>query len=307
MQLTMAAGWSRILGATGVLALCASGCARMAQEGDFEELGLIDASSEPPPGLLHPVPPEDLVAVHDRGRRIHQMERALVLAYEQGMNQVGSAGTDAVLPLVDVDPGGRSAQVSFVRWRPGSDGQLPPLRSDSAERWLVVSLLLSPDQVLDVEILQGPIPKGSHLATRVDTVVAAAGRARDLAPGVVYHFHDLYEQVPVDPEKPAKGDEVISKVYGLSADGQGADLEITVEPPARRHEAVVLGGFVVHEPGAALSDPIVVQTPSPSPITVTRAMQRGTEAGTIAVQSPQGEWTVAAGTGLLQRAGSSEP
>ena len=123
---------SWILGALGGLALSAAGCARMADEGDFEELGLVGASSEPPPGLQHPVAAEDLVAVHDRGRRIHQLERAMLLAYEQGMNQVGDPGTEAVLPIADVDPGGRSAQVTFVRWRPGTDGQLPPLRSDSA-------------------------------------------------------------------------------------------------------------------------------------------------------------------------------
>lgn len=297
---------STILGAVGLLAL-AGGCARMANEGDFEELGLGNASSEPPPGLLFPVPPEDLVAVHDRGRRLHQLERALVLAYEQGMNQVGDPGTDAVLPLVDVDPGGRSAQVLFVRWRPGTDGQLPPLRADTAERWLMVSLLLSPDQVLDVEILSGKLAKGSHLATRVDTLVAAAGRARELAPGVVFHFFDVYEQVPIDPDKPAKGDEVLARIYGLSADGRGADVELVVAPPHRRHEAEVRSGIVVHEGGAALADPIVVQTPSPGPITVVRAMQRGTDAGTIPVRSARGEWTVAAGTGLLQRASAGEP
>jgi len=273
----------------------------MAEEGDLEQLGLRDASSEPPPGLLHPVLPDDLVAVHARGRLVYQLDRALMLAYEQGMHQVGSPGTDAVLPLVDVDPGGRSAQVLFVRWMPGSDGQLPPLRSDSAERWLMVSLLLSPDQILDVEILAGPIPKGSHVANRIDTLVSAAGRARDLAPGIVYHLHDLYEEVPIDPDKPVKGNKIVARVYALSADVQGPDLELAVEPPHRRHEAFVLGGVIVHEAGAAQADPIVVQTPTPGPITVARAMHRGTEAGSIAVHSQQGEWVVAAGTGLLRR------
>ncbi|MEX1366852.1 MAG: hypothetical protein AB1Z98_27240 [Nannocystaceae bacterium] len=297
---------STIVGALVALALGSTGCARMVEEGDLEAIGLSNASSEPPPGLLFPVPAEDLVAIHDRGRRIHQLERALVLAYEEGMNRVGDPGTDAVLPLVDVDPGGRSAQVLFIRWRPGLDGQMPPLRSDAAERWLMVSLLLSPDQVLDVEILTGALPEGSHLANRVDTLVAAAGRARDLAPGVVFHFHDLYEQVPIDPDKPVKGDKIVGRVYALSADGQGADLELAVEPPHRRHDALVLGGTVVHEPGAALADPIAIQTPTPGPLTVARVMARGLEAGPIGVQTPRGRWQLAGGTGVIQRAESSE-
>jgi hypothetical protein len=45
-----------------------------------------------------------------------------------------------------------------------------------------------------------------------------------------------------------------------------------------------------------------IDTPTPGPITVARAMQRGLEAGPITVQSPQGDWTVASGTGLVQRA-----
>lgn len=289
------------------LVASAPGCARMAQEGDFEEIGLVGASSEPPPGLLHPVAPADLVAVHDRGRLLHQHERALVLAYEQGMHQVGDPGTDAVLPLVDVDPGGRSAQVLFVRWPLSSDGQLPPLRADSAERWLVVSMLLSPDRILDVEILAGGVPKGSHVGTRIDSLIAAAERARQLAEGTVFHLYDLYEEVPIDPEKPIKGSQILAHVYALAADPGGPDLELFVAPPHRRHEASIRGGFVVHEAGATLEDPLRVQTDNPGPLTVARAMQRGDEAGSIAVQTPKGSWTIVARTGLLARQGADSP
>lgn len=277
----------------------------MAQEGEFEELGLGHASSEPPPGLMRPVAPDDLGSVHERGRLLHQLEKSLTMAYEDGLASVGSAGTDAVLPLVDVDPGGRSAQVMFVRWRPLADGQLPPLRASTAERWLLVSMLLTPDRVVDVELLQGPVAEGSHLATRVDTVVVAAERARQLAPGALFHLFDLYEEVPAQGRK-GSGTAVMGRVYALSADGDGPDLELVVAPPKRREPAAVTEAVVVHAPAMIFQDPMEIDTPTPGPITVARAMLRGLEAKPVTVQSPQGAWTVASGTGLVQRAETDE-
>ncbi|MEM7151516.1 MAG: hypothetical protein AAF799_01695 [Myxococcota bacterium] len=283
------------------LSLVATACAGTNNEDEFVGLGIANANSEPPPGLMRPISPEDLVQVHDRGRRLHQLERALVLAYEQGMHQVGDPGTDAVMPLVDVDPGGRSAQVVFVRWLPDQEGNLPELSSRTAERWLLVSLLMSPDKILDVEILNGPVPEGSHAARRIDTVIAAAGMVRTEAPGTVFHLHDVYEEVLADPDKPAKGKAVQSRVYALSSDGSGPDLELVINPPTRRKDAQTVSSTLVHEGRAALGDPIVVKTTNPNPITVTRAMLRGSEAGTIGVESTGGKWSVVAGSGLLQR------
>lgn len=290
-----------------VLALTAfAGCVRMAaEEDDLAQVGLRDASSEPPPGLLRPVAPDDLVSVHDRGRLVHQLEKALRMGYVDGMMTVGDPGTDAVLPLVDVDPGGRSAQALFVRWRPGTDGQRPPLSAATAERWLLVSMLLTPDRVVDVEILQGAVPAGSHLAGRIDTVLAAAERVRTLAPGAMVHLLDLYEEVPIDPARPARGTTIQGRVYALSADGDGPDLELTVARPERRKPAEVITAMVVHASAAA--DPLRIDTPTPGPVTVARAMLRGLEAGSITVQSPQGDWIVAAGTGLMRRADGGGP
>lgn len=282
------------------------GCVRMAAEGDdLEHVGLRDASSEPPPGLMRPVAPDDLVSVHDRGRLLHQLEKALRMGYADGMMTVGDPGTDAVLPLVDVDPGGRSAQALFVRWRPGPSGQRPPLSAATAERWLLVSMLLTPDRVVDVEILAGPVGAGSHLATRIDTVLAAAERVRTLAPGAMVHLLDVYEEVPVDPARPAKGTAMRGRVYALAADADGPDLELVVAPPERRKAPVVLETAVVH--AAASADPLRIATPSPGPVTVARAMLRGLDAGSITVQSPQGDWIVAAGTGLMRRAETASP
>lgn len=299
---TVRLGGSRlvqVLVAAGLVA--ASGCVRMATEDDdLAQLGLRNASSEPPPGLLRPVAPDDLVSVHDRGRLLHQLEKALRMGYVDGMMTVGDPGTDAVLPLVDVDPGGRSAQALFVRWRPGADGKRPALGSATAERWLLVSMLLTPDRVVDVEILQGGVEEGSHLATRIDTLVAAAERVRTLAPGTMVHLLDLYEEIPVDATKPAKGTTVQAHVYALAADADGADLELVVTPPRRRSPATVTQAAVVHASAAA--DPLRIETPTPGPVTVARAMLRGLDAGSITVQSPQGDWIVAAGTGLVRRA-----
>ena len=283
------------------LAVLAPACIRMAtEEDDLAEVGLRNASSEPPPGLLRPVAPDDLVSVHDRGRLLHQLEKALRMGYVDGMMTVGDAGTDAVLPLVDVDPGGRSAQAMFVRWRPGPDGKLPALSAATAERWLLVSMLLTPDRVVDVEILQGPVEAGSHLAGRIDILVAAAERARTLAPGAMFHLLDVYEEVPVDPKKPIKGSTIQGRVYALSADADGPDLELVVRPPQRRTPPTVTTATVVHASAAA--DPLQIETPTPGPVTVARALLRGLDAGSITVRSPQGDWIVAAGTGLMRRA-----
>ncbi len=286
--------------ALAAVLLLAPGCARVVEEGDLEPLGLVGASSEPPPGLMRPVVAEDLVAVHRRGVHVHRMERALRLAYEQGVMSVGNPGTNAVLPLVDVDPGGRSAQVLFVRWRPGTDGQMPPLLVENAERWLLVSLLLNPDRILDVELLQGGLDKG-HTADRVAVMLAAATRAREI-PDAMFHMLDVYEQVPVEPDKPAKGNKVIGHLYALSADADGPDLEFEVDLPQRRQAAAVLKMVEVHQPGATLVDPIKVQTPTPGPITVARVMLRGAEAGEVFVRAGDQAWTVAAATGVLSRA-----
>jgi hypothetical protein len=285
------------------LSLAAAGCVRMAKEDDLEGVGLRGASSEPPLGLLRPVAPDDLVAVHDRGRLLHQLEKALHMGYVDGMMTVGDPGTDAVLPLVDVDPGGRSAQALFVRWRPNPDGSKPPLLATTAERWLLVAMLLTPDRVVDVEILQGPVEEGSPLATRIDVVLAAAERVRTLTPGVVFHLLDLYEEAPAapgKPGKPTKGPNAQARVYALSADGDGPDVELVVALPQRRSPAAVTSAAVVH--ADAKADPLVIETPSPGPMTVARAMLRGLDAGSITVRSPQGDWSVAAGTGLVERA-----
>lgn len=280
-----------------------SGCARMVEEGDLEQMGLSQASSEPPPGVLRPVESADLAAVHRRGQLLHQLEKTLDMAYTQGLHAVGSPGEGAVvMPLVDVDPGGRSAQVLFVRWRPNDQGVLPPLDWSTAERWLLVSMLLSPDRVLDVEVLQGAVPEGSHLATRVDCLVAAAQSARALAPDSVFHLLDLYEEVPVEPGKPAKGKTLQAHVYAMSADGDGVDLEVLVSLPRKRQPAEAREAWLVHEVGAVLTDPIRIETDNPGPITVARAMMRGLEAGEVEVVSAQGRWTVVSGTGLVRRA-----
>ena len=56
--------WPVVAAVALVAAAAATGCVRMKEEGDFEELGLVGASSEPPPGLVRPVAPDDLMAVH---------------------------------------------------------------------------------------------------------------------------------------------------------------------------------------------------------------------------------------------------
>lgn len=291
---------------------------------EFEGLGLVSASSEPPPGVLMPVSDVDLVAVTERGRLLQKMERALVLAYEQGVARVGGVpATDVVLPLVDVDPGGKSAQVMFVRWHGAATKELDPIE---AERWILVSILMEPDRVLDVELLAGGIEAGSHFQRRIQTLLAAARTLSESAPGDLFHLLDLYER----EDAADSASQVLGHVYALSADGDAADLEILVDAPApvrkveskksqqkkSRKPLEVRSSRTVHPRGRGAASPIVVELPQPAPITVARAMLLGPQAGDVLVlaqgpsqnpSQPVQKFTVSAASGTISAVAGETP
>lgn len=290
-----------------LLAACAHEKAQ--PKDDLEGLGLVGASSEPPPGVLLPVSDVDLVAVTERGRLLQKMERALVMAYEQGVTRVGGIPeSDVVLPLVDVDPGGKSAQVMFVRWRGDAKKELDPA---VAERWLLVSILLDPDRVLDVELLAGDVDPASHPYRRVHTLLAAARKLAEVAHGDLFHLLDLYERE--DPSD--AGSKVLGHVYALSADGDAADLEVVVGEPAGRagkkggtKPPEVRSSRTVHPEGRGVASPIVVTLAQPAALTVARAMLLGPQAGEVLVlaEGDAGaavQFTVSAVSGAISRVG----
>lgn len=300
----------RGVGALLCLALAgglSTGCARAAKEGDFAALGIHGANSEPPPGLHAPVAHTDFESISKRGRLLYAMERALLLAYEDGMHAVGDPGAVAVLPLVDVDPGGNSAQVVFVRWPTRSEGKQPELTVENAERWLLVSIVLNPDQVLDVELITGGIEEDTHAARRIQSILAAAESLRGQAPGQMFHLLDLYETRPVETKKKKKKqpeEKVVAHVYALSADGDGPDVDALVDEVPKRGAPNVLSVVVSHPPGRGVSDPIVVEAALPTSLSVARAMLRGPEAGDVLVfGEDERQFSINARTGAIETMG----
>ncbi len=285
--------------------LMVAGCARAKEHGEFEAIGLSFASSELPPGLYPPVTESDLPAVAERGQLVYAMERALKLGYEDAMLKAGDPHAVAVLPLVQIDPGGESGQVVFVRWPVPAGGVAPPLTPETAERWLLASIRLNPDSVIDVELLTGPVEKESHDARRITSLITAAEALREEAGDALFHLLDIYEVVP--SEKKAKATKTVAHVYALSADGDGPDLEAVVDEVPKRGAPTVLWVGTTHPAGKGIADPIVVAAPSPAPLTVTRAMLRGPKAGSIMVLTDDDQqWAVDARTGQIDRPGAAE-
>src|SRR5688500_3754452 len=128
----------------------ASGCKPAPVAEELVDVGSIGASLENAPGVHRPIARGDLAAIAETGRWLHQARRALELADAALVEQVGKIDDDVVLPLVDIDPGGASGQVVFVRW-PSSALSLEPLQATKAQRWVMVALTLEPERVIDVE------------------------------------------------------------------------------------------------------------------------------------------------------------
>jgi hypothetical protein len=287
-----------------VAALSVFGCAskKKSSDGEFVLLGRTDASSDPEPGVFDPIDDGNLDALRERGRLLHDMERALALAYERGAFEVGVGEGNVVLPLVDVDPGGRSAQVVFLRWTPDTIKGGNVYARD-ASRWLMVSLLLSPDRVLDVELLGGTVPEDSVELRRAEDIIEAAHVLRDKAPESAFHLFSVTERLP---SRNAAGSFRQTRVYALSADGEGPDLEIVVarKPKKKRAAPTVLDAMTVHAEGGALADPIAVSALHPRPATVARALMRGSSAVDVDARTPQGLFRISTRTGRVERVGA---
>jgi len=292
----------------GVLSalLTTTGCFRAQEHGDFEEIGLKMSSTELPPGMYPPVSENDLPAVSERGRLVYAMERALKLAYEDALFKAGDPHALAVLPLVQIDPGGNSGEVVFIRWPTPPGGTPPPLTPEHGERWLLASLKLNPDVVLDVELLKGKIEEKSHDARRITSLITAAEALRDKAPGALFHLLDVYEVVP--SEKKGKQNKTVAHVYALSADGDGPDLEVVVDEVVKKKTPAVLSVDETHPTGKGVADPIETTAKTPGALSVTRAMLKGPERGGVTVlTADQQQWSVDARTGEINRPGEAKP
>lgn len=278
------------------IGLALSACAgKNNRRDEFAGLGTSNASSEPPAGIRSALSPGDLGAIQERGKLLFDMERALRIAYEDGLSTVGEPKDDVIMPIVDVDPGGKSAQVVFLRWSRdvvGGDGRMS---ADDAERWLLVSLLLGPDRVLDVELLHGEVVPRSHEHLRAQAIIEAAKQIEDLAPGE--RFHML--AVPEESSESSRG--VVTRVYAFSAEGSGPDVELVVEPPKRKRKPPrLLSSRTTHPAGAVEREPVVLEGLSePAAMTVTRVMLRGAQAEPVAVKTGGGAWRVMPADGRI--------
>ena len=269
------------------------------KEDEFVGLGLKGANSEPPPGIFRPIGDGDLPGVQGRGRLLYDMERVLELATLDGAEKAGIPPDEVIMPLVDVDPGGRSGQVVFLRWKPdkvGSDGSVHP---KDAERWLLVSLLLRPDRVLDVELLHGPVVEDGLEYARAFAVIAAAERLREQFEGASFHMFTVREDTPA--QKKTKPNKILTRVYALSADGSGPDVEVVVDQPKRRRKPGVLESVVVHPAGSLTGEAWQLKGTQPAPATVARVMLRGPDAGEVGVQARGGAFVISAADGRVSR------
>lgn len=291
-----------------VLAACSQQRRRAEAEQEFADLGHVDADHTPPPGVVRPIVPGDLAALQQRGRLLFDMSRALELGIRDGAARVGYGEGEVVLPIVKIDPGSRSAEVVFLRWRPNKVGPGGAVVPSDAERWLRVSLLLSPDRVLDVELLAGGLAEKSDDAAIAYAIIVAAEALRERTPGEAYGMFAVLEQI--SPRR----DPTI-RVYALAASDAGADFEILVELPERTvrigrapsERPRVTAVERVHGVGELAQAPARIERNEPGAAAVARVMQRGPDTVDVVVHTPSGRFRISPREGRIVREPTMPP
>jgi hypothetical protein len=288
---------------TGLVLLTVVGLACATAQPDPSGLGTADASAgEEQPGIHRPIQPGDLEAIAERGRVLHDMERSLILGYERGLFRVGDPGTDTVLPVVSVDPGGRSGEVMFVRWMHEDIPDASNLDPAKAQRFLLVSLVLWPDRVLDLEQLTGYVAQGSREHLKVAALLAAARTAREVAPDQTFHMHALLERLPPRSARHVRGmEELQVRTYLFAAPRGGVDMQALVDVP-RKKPPEVISTVVEHEANDVGDKLVHSRLSTPGPMTVARVLALGHTSGPVLVETQDGAtWTVSAEDGTLSR------
>lgn len=263
---------------------------------EFAGLGRIGGSSEPPPGVSLPIADGDLAAVQERGVLLYNLLRAQTLGYEHGAQAVGSGEGDIIMPLADVDPGGRSAQVMYIRWRPdavGADGSLHP---KYAQRWLLVSLILEPQRVLDRELLAGTVGEDTPEFHRVAAMLAAAKALQAKAPDTSFHLFTTAEQIPTKSRRVSTV--IATRVYAMGVRDTDPDYEVLVDVAKKSRIPDVLTVTEVHASADATA--LRVASSQPAPASVARAMASGSTSP-VEVESASGLWLVDPRSGRVSR------
>ncbi len=283
--------------------LSAFGCKRQARdEEELVEIGVGDASNERALGVHAPVGRGDLVAIAETGRWLHLARRAIELGDAAVVERMGNIEGDVLLPLVDIDPGGASGQVVFVRW-PGARGKSEPLLVADAQRWVLVALSFAPERVIDVELLHGAPEPGSAEARRIEALVVGAEALQREAAGQAFFTVDRLVEEPVVEKK--RRTKIVTVIYALAANDEGPDYELAIDEPSKRGKKApaVLRVEPIHPRRALKADPVLVQWPDPHPLTVARALERDPKAEPLAVRVHSGLYRVAPVDGTLERIG----
>lgn len=286
-------------------ALAADDCKRDKEEEDeLADIGLVDATTEPAPGVHAPIGRGDLAAISAAGRWMHQARRALELADAAVVERMGNIADDVVVPLVDIDPGGGSGQVVFVRW-PNRALSTEPLRVEDAERWVLVAVTLAPERVLDVELLSGLLEPGSTETRRVEALLVAGAALQRAAPKQAFFTADRFVEEIVVTKKGTKVVDVVTLVYALADGADGPDLEIAIGTPQRRRKQPLelLRSITIHPLHALNQENATIAWPDPHPLTVARALERGAEAGPLVVRVQSGSYRIAPTDGRVERIG----
>lgn len=276
------------------LSMSPVGCDKERSEDFLTEIGVGDGRPERVPGVYTAVPRGDLEELARVGRWVDVGGRALQLATATVVDRMGAVEGDVVLPLVDIDPEGTSGQVVFIRW-PGAKAKGGPLRMDDAERWVMVAMVFGPDRVIDVELLYGEVPKGSVEERRIDALLVAAAELQRRHPGQAFYTVDRFQTEATGNKR--KPERVAAVVYALAQRSAGPDLELAVDEPKRAKRGkrpeppALVRALEVHGKGTLDADPIVVALPDPHPLTVARAMAKGTP---MRVRAASGTYEIAA-------------
>ncbi len=286
--------WLRLLLSVAVVAVVACD---PPEEVSNQPVGYSDPSSEPPPGVLRPVSPEEPEQVVERGRLLVEMERALEMGLQHGLPAAGNVREEIILPVADIDPGGLSGQVVFFRWRNEDVPDAADLDPTRAERYLLVSVMLKPDRVVDLEKLQGYVEPRSREYYRIAAILAATRKLQSVARGHRFRFHPLIEEVPLVQGERAKI-KLQTRVYAMGAEENDPDYELVVLGPQRFKDAEVLTTTEVHRKAARAEAWIRTALPYITPLTVARVIARGGAAETLEVQTTRGTQRLSTRTGL---------
>jgi hypothetical protein len=289
------------MGALVLATSLATGCPKKTDDEKGPELpdvGIGGATDAPPPGLDRPIARGDLSHVAEVGRWLHAAEHAVAVATAHAVTPRGTFDDDIILPLVDVDPGGTSAQVLFVRW-PGAAKSSEPPAVAAGERWMTVSLMLSPDKVLDTQVLHDKVAPATDEGVRVAALLAAMFELRRVAPGHSFVGFDRRLVAPAPKKKKEAARTFVTAVYALAVAEGGPDLEIVVDAPPRKGLPPILRNDVVHASGAFEQATLELDRPEPSPLTVARALRHPD--ANVMVHARDGRYAVSGRTGAIER------